>query len=90
MRDDDAALALRALGWIVGDAPRAERLLATTGLTPDGLRAALGQRATLAAVLAFLTAYEPDLVACAAALDIEPEALAAAARRLEGQEGQEA
>ena len=85
MRDDDAALALRALGWIVGDEPRAERLLATTGLTPDGLRAALGQRATLAAVLAFLTAYEPDLVACAESLGVAPAALAGARDRLEAE-----
>ena len=90
MNEGDEALALRGLGWILADEPRAERLLGMTGLSPDGLRASLNERATLAAILSFLTAHEPDLVACAAALDIEPEALAAAARRLEGQEGQEA
>ena len=77
-------MALAALGWILADEDRAMRLLALTGLTPDGLRAALGQRATLAAVLAFLTAYEPDLVACAAALDTSPATHAAAARHLTG------
>ena len=84
MHDDDAALALHALGWILSDEPRAERLLAMTGLDPDRLRASLGDRATLAAILSFLTAYEADLIACAEALDMRPEALAAAARRLEG------
>ncbi|WOF43148.1 DUF3572 domain-containing protein [Sphingopyxis indica] len=87
MHDGDEAVALHALGWILADEPRAERLLGMTGLTPEGLRAALDERATLAAVLGFLAAHEPDLVACAEALDMKPEALAAAAGRLEGQEG---
>ncbi|ALH82725.1 DUF3572 family protein [Sphingopyxis macrogoltabida] len=86
MQEADEALALQVLGWILTDEPRAERLLGMTGLTPAVLRESLGQRATLAAILGFLTAHEPDLVACADALDIEPEALAAAARRLEGDE----
>ncbi|ALJ16079.1 DUF3572 family protein [Sphingopyxis macrogoltabida] len=86
MQEADEALALQVLGWILTDEPRAERLLGMTGLTPAALRESLGQRATLAAILGFLTAHEPDLVACAGALDIEPEALAAAARRLEGDE----
>ncbi|WP_447765677.1 DUF3572 family protein [Sphingopyxis panaciterrae] len=84
MDDRDAALALQALGWILNDEPRAERLLATTGLGPDSLRGALGEQTTLAAILSFLAAHEPDLVACADALDVRPEELAAAARRLEG------
>ena len=49
LHDDDAALALQALGWIVSEEPRAERLLALTGLAPAELRASLGERATLAA-----------------------------------------
>ena len=48
MNDGDAALALHALGWILADEPRAERLLGMTGLSPEGLRASLGDRATLA------------------------------------------
>jgi hypothetical protein len=82
--EDDAALALHALGWILSDEPRAERLLGLTGLDPDSLRASLGSQAALAAILAFLTAHEADLIACAEALGVKPEALAAAARRLEG------
>ncbi len=84
LHDDDAALALQALGWILSDEPRAERLLALTGLAPDELRASLGERATLAAILSFLTAHENDLVACADALQVPPATLAAAAQRLEG------
>ena len=90
MHEDDAALALHALGWILSDEPRAERLLGMTGLDPDGLRASLGERATLAAILSFLTAYEADLIACAEALDIEPGTIAAAAVRLEGNQRMDA
>ena len=84
MLEDDAALALHALGWILNDEPRAERLLALTGLAPDDLRASLGERTTLAAILSFLAAHENDLVACADALQVPPASLAAAAHRLEG------
>ena len=84
LNDGDAALALQALGWILSDEPRAERLLGLTGLAPGELRASLGERATLAAILAFLTAHENDLVACADALQVPPATLAAAAQRLEG------
>ena len=90
MNEGDEALALRGLGWILADEPRAERLLGMTGLSPDGLRASLNERATLAAILSFLTAHEPDLVACADALDTGPADIAAAARRMAGQEGQDA
>ncbi|MBB4087162.1 DUF3572 family protein [Sphingomonas carotinifaciens] len=83
--DDAEALALHALVWTLGQQERAERLLATTGLTPADLRARAraGDRAVLAAVLGFLAAHEPDLIACADALDIRPEALARALTLLE-------
>ena len=61
---------------------RAERFLAVTGLDPDGLRGAIGEPATHAAVLDFLCAHEPDLVAAAAALDLSPAELAAMRERL--------
>lgn len=86
VHEEDEALALHALGWILADEPRAERLLGLTGLSPEGLRAALGQRSTLAAVLSFLTGHEADLIACADALAANPGQIAAAARRLEGTE----
>jgi hypothetical protein len=81
--DDAQALALRALVWTLGEPDRALRLLDTTGLTPDDLRARAGEPAVLSAVLAFLEAHEPDLIACAAALDVLPEALPRAHARLE-------
>lgn len=80
---DDPALALGALAWTLAEPDRAERLLALTGLAPADLRARAGEPAVLAATLCFLENHEPDLIACAAALDTTPAALTAARRRLE-------
>lgn len=79
---DPQALALGALGWVLGDSDRAERLLALTGLDADSLRGGLGDPAVLGAVLEFLASYEPDLVAAADALGVEPAELMAARERL--------
>ncbi|MBA16015.1 MAG: hypothetical protein CMN73_06635 [Sphingomonas sp.] len=68
--DDAMIVALRALAWVVGDGPRCERLLGTTGLDPAALRRGADDPAVLAALLAFLEAHEPDLIACADALDV--------------------
>ena len=80
--DDPHALALAALGWVLSDGPRAERLLALTGMTAEGLRAGLGDPAVLGAVLDFLSAHEPDLCAAAEHLGVAPGALIAARDRL--------
>ena len=79
---DPEALALAALGWVLASEERAERFLALTGLTPDELRAGLGERSVMAAVLEFLAQYEPDMLAAAAALGVEPQLLANARERL--------
>ena len=76
------ALALGALVFVLGDEGRASRFLALTGLTPDALRAGVGDPAIMGAVLEFLANHEADLVAAAAALDIPPEALGAAWEKL--------
>ena len=81
--DNAAAVALSALGWTLADGARAERLLALTGLTPDDLRARIGDAAVLAETLRFLEAHEPDLLACAADLDMDADALVEARRALE-------
>jgi hypothetical protein len=78
-----ATLALSALGWTLGEPGRAERLLSLTGLTPDDLRTRLSDPAVLAAVLGFLEAHEPDLTACAEALEVTPGELVEARRALE-------
>ncbi len=79
---DAQALALSALGWVLSDEDRAQRLLALTGLTPEILRDGLGDRAVLGAVLDFLAGHEPDLVLAADALEVTPQVLTAAARML--------
>ena len=59
------------------------RFLDLTGIGTDELRARAGEPALLAALLRFLEAHEPDLLAVAEALDMKPEALVAARRELE-------
>jgi hypothetical protein len=73
---DPSGVALSALAWVLSDTARAERFLALTGLSPDGLRAAIVEPATHCAVLDFLCAHEADLVAAADALGLSPVALA--------------
>lgn len=81
---DPEQLALRALVWTLVEPERAMRLIEVTGVHPRDLRTRVGDPAVLAAALAFLEAHEPDLVACAAALDVTPAALVAAHIALEG------
>ena len=80
---DPVALALLALAWTVAEQARADRMLALTGLTGDDLRERAADPAVLAALLGFLEAYEPDLIACAEALDVAPSMLVAAREALE-------
>jgi len=82
--NDAGTLALGALGWTLADDRRAERLLALTGLTPELLRERLTDAAFLAAVLRFLESHEPDLLACAGDLGVDPGRLVAARAELEG------
>jgi len=81
--EDAATLALRALAWCLDDSRRADRLLGLTGLTTNDLRVRIGSPSLQAAVLGFLEAHEPDLIACAEALDVKPQALIAARAELE-------
>lgn len=81
--DTNAALALSALVWSLGEPERATRLLALTGLTPEDLRARAGEPDLLAAVLGFLEAHEPDLIACAESIGSTPAALVRARMELE-------
>ena len=81
-----SGLALQALVWALSDDIRASRLLALTGLTPDGLRGGIGDRGLQAAILAFLENHEPDLIACAADIGSTPQALVTARMTLENME----
>jgi Protein of unknown function (DUF3572) len=73
---DHGGMALQALGWLLSDDRRAQRFLSITGLDPEGLRALAGSSALDDAVLGFLEAYQPDLIACAEAIGVEPQKLA--------------
>ena len=75
-------MSLRALAWVLSDDRRARRFLDLTGLTPVVLRAGIGDREIQLSVLDFLCAHEPDLVAAAESLEIEPAAIAAAREEL--------
>ena len=79
---DAEILALQALGWVLQDKDRAQRLLALTGLDPRELRSGLEDPAMLASLLGFLANHEPDLIACAEAIGVPPERLAGAAQKL--------
>ena len=80
---DPLSVALQALAVTLSDERRAMRLLDLSGLTPDDLRHRAGDPALLAAVLRFLEAHEPDLMAVASEIGCKPEALVAARERLE-------
>lgn len=82
-KDDPHVLGLLALGWLLQDQRRADRLLAMTGLDSDALRAGANEPAILDAVLAFLENHEPDLVSCAEDLGCSPSALVAARQELD-------
>ncbi|RRQ51404.1 DUF3572 family protein [Sphingorhabdus wooponensis] len=80
---DPSAMAFQALAWALMEESRAERLLSLTGLTPEGLRSSVMERSTQAAILSFLEAYEPDLVACAAVIGVSPAVLVQARQELD-------
>ncbi len=81
-KEDASIIAIQALGWVLADDARASRLLGLTGLDPDDMRARVTDPSLLDAVIGFLEAHEPDLIACADALGIKPEALVAIRRAM--------
>jgi hypothetical protein len=68
---------------VLTDERRAQRFLDLTGLTPEQLRGRIETPALQLSVLEFLCAHEPDLLAAAESLGVEPAAIAAARERLE-------
>lgn len=79
---DPSVLLLGALAWICADDQRAQRLLDLTGIDAAELRARATDPAILAATGEFLSHHEPDLVACATALDCTPGSIVAATNQL--------
>ena len=84
---DPVALALAALAATLGDERRARRFLDLTGIETVELRERAADPALLAALLRFLEAFEPDLVAVAESLGVAPHQLIEARRALEAEGG---
>ena len=86
--NDAHALALAALAATLTDERRARRFLDLTGIGTDELRARAGEPELLAALIAFLEAHEPDLIAVSEQIGVAPEMLAAARAEIDGAKGQ--
>jgi hypothetical protein len=80
---DPVVIGLSALAWVLAEPSRAERMIGLTGLDPADLRARVDDPALLAAVLGYLEAHEPDLIACAQAVGLPPAELVAVRRGLD-------
>lgn len=81
--NEAVTIGLHALVWVLSDPDLAPRMLAVTGLETDDLRSRAEDPALLAALLGFLEAHEPNLLACAEALDVKPGELVTARMLLE-------
>jgi len=81
--NDPIALALSALAATLGEARRAQRFVELTGIGTEELRSRAGDPTLLAALIRFLEAHEPDLLAVAEELGVGPELLVEARRELE-------
>lgn len=80
---DAETLGLQALAHVIGDADLGPRLLTLTGLDVATLRSRAGDPSLLAATLRFLEDHEPNLLACAEALEVKPADLVAARHMME-------
>jgi hypothetical protein len=81
--NDAHTLALAALAATLTDERRAQRFLDLTGIGTDELRRRASDPALLSAVIRFLEAHEPDLVAVSEQIGVDPGQLAEARRELE-------
>ncbi len=82
---NNVTVALQALAHVAGDDMLGPRFLTLSGMDPAELRARAADPEVLAAVVDFLAANETDLVDCAKAIGVRPEALAAVAAALNPQ-----
>jgi hypothetical protein len=81
--NDPVILALAALAATLGCERRAQRFIDLTGIGTEELRSRAGEPALLAALIRFLEAHEPDLLAVAEAVGAQPKDLVDARRQLE-------
>jgi hypothetical protein len=78
------AMALQALAFIAADEERFQRFLATTGTTPDDVRARAADTDFLSGVFDHMLADEALLLAFAENAELDPATVAAARYRLPG------
>jgi hypothetical protein len=83
--NDPLAVALVALAATLADERRARRFLELTGIGTDELRRKADDPVLLVALIGFLEAHEPDLLAVAQDIGVTAETLVAVRRKLEGQ-----
>jgi hypothetical protein len=76
-------LALAALAATLREERRAQRFLDLTGIGTEELRLRASDLELLAALLRFLEAHEPDLIAVADEVGCKPEDLVEARREIE-------
>jgi hypothetical protein len=81
--NDAETIALAALAATLSDARRAQRFLDLSGIDTVELRRRADERELLSALIRFLEAHEPDLVAVAEEVGVAPEALVEVRRILE-------
>ena len=82
--NDPYALALSALAATLSDERRAQRFLDLTGIETGELRARASDPTLLVALIGFLEAHEPDLLAVSEDIGVKAEQLVAARRQIEG------
>lgn len=81
--NDPVALALAALAATLGCDRRAQRFIDLTGIGTDELKRRAAEPEALAALLRFLEAHEPDLLAVSKEVGVDPSDLVVARRQLE-------
>jgi hypothetical protein len=84
MPEDADTIALKALGFVAGNAEYMSRFLALTGMTPEQLKERPDDPAVLGGVLDFLLQHESVLTAFAEDAELAPDQVAAARRALPG------
>ena len=85
--NDPLAIALAALAATLEDERRARRFLDMTGIGTDELRRKAADPALLSALIAFLEAYEPDLLSVSEQIGVTPGALVASRHMLDDDRG---
>ena len=88
MRAEAESLAVSALSFLAAEPERLAGFLSLTGLGPETVRQAAKDPTFFPAVLDYLMANEPVLLAFAAEHGLDPAAIVAARKVLAGAEGE--